>query len=124
MAKRVAWYYHRRSCETCRKSQAYLDSVQAQVAERVTTDEQQFDRDAALALARGLPRVVSIRGRSVTEFEMRKSPPDDETLARALLGPFGNLRAPALRMGTTFVVGFNDDAYARLFGKAPRRAMR
>lgn len=114
MAKRVSWYYHRRSCETCRKSQAFLAALKAQVGERVTTDEQRFDRDAALALARGAPRVLSIRGQSVTEFDLRTNPPDDDTLARALLGPFGNLRAPALRIGATLVVGFNEEAYTRL----------
>ena len=47
---------------------------------------------------------------------MKKAPPDEETLLKHLLGPTGNLRAPALRKGKTLVVGYNDAVYADLFG--------
>ena len=34
------------------------------------------------------------------------------------MGPTGNLRAPTARIGTTLVVGFNDEAYRELLGFA------
>ena len=37
------------------------------------------------------------------------------TAVRALLGPTGNLRAPAVRTGTTLLVGFNEDVYIKVF---------
>lgn len=40
---------------------------------------------------------------------MTKPPPREELLA-ALLGPTGNLRAPAMVSGDTLIVGFNDGA--------------
>jgi hypothetical protein len=42
---------------------------------------------------------------------MKKNPPDDNTLAMHILGPTGNLRAPALRKGKTLLVGFSTEAY-------------
>ena len=47
---------------------------------------------------------------------MRKDPPDDNTLAAAILGPTGNLKAPTLRIGDTLLVGFNAEAYKKVFG--------
>lgn len=45
---------------------------------------------------------------------MTKPPPREELFA-ALLGPTGNLRAPAMVSGDTLIVGFNDEA-ARVAG--------
>ena len=47
---------------------------------------------------------------------MKKDPPDDDTLAKALLGPTGNLRAPTLRSGKKLVVGFNQELYDEQLG--------
>ena len=42
---------------------------------------------------------------------MKKDPPADDVLLSHLLGPTGNLRAPAIRKDQTLLVGFNQDAY-------------
>jgi hypothetical protein len=34
----------------------------------------------------------------------------------SVLGPTGNLRAPALRTGKTLLVGFNEEAYRQILG--------
>jgi hypothetical protein len=68
-------------------------------------------REQALALARSAKRVVVGKGKKVVVFDMVKEPPDDDTLAACLLGPTGNLRAPTVRVGTTLLVGFNEEAY-------------
>jgi hypothetical protein len=73
-------------------------------------------RDQALALARTSAKVIVARGKKVITFDMKTSPPDDDTLAAHLLGPTGNLRAPTLRKGKTLLVGFNDEAYEQVLG--------
>lgn len=35
---------------------------------------------------------------------------------KAVLGPTGNLRAPAVRVGKTWLIGFGDEAYESTFG--------
>jgi hypothetical protein len=62
-------------------------------------------------------RVIVARGKKVVTFDMKKEPPDDDTLAAHLLGPTGNLRAPTLRRGRTLLVGFGDEAYRQVLGK-------
>ncbi len=58
------------------------------------------------ALFKGARRVVIAKGKSASELA-----PTAEALA-ATLGPSGNLRAPALRVGDTWLVGFNESAWA------------
>jgi hypothetical protein len=77
-------------------------------------------RDEALALARAAARVVVGRGKKVVTFDMKKEPPDDETLAAHLLGPTGNLKAPTLRVGDTLLVGFAEEAYRQVLGGGGR----
>jgi hypothetical protein len=81
------------------------------VAERTDASKERKGRDEALALAKSAGRVVVGRGKKVITFDMKKSPPDDDTLAAHLLGPTGNLKAPTLRRGDTLLVGFSEAAY-------------
>lgn len=39
-------------------------------------------------------------------------------IAAAALGPTGNLRAPAVRVGDTWLIGFHEDTYAERLGGA------
>ncbi|MCA9213341.1 MAG: hypothetical protein KDB27_09770 [Planctomycetales bacterium] len=75
-----------------------------------------MNADAALELARTANKIYAAKGKKVVVFDMKKDPPDDETLRKAIVGPSGNLRAPTLRKGKTLVVGFNEDTYNELFG--------
>ena len=43
---------------------------------------------------------------------MKKDAPTDDELAGALLGPTGNLRAPAIRRGKKLFIGFHDGELA------------
>lgn len=73
-------------------------------------------RDEALALAKSAATVVVTRGKKVVTFDMTNDPPDDDTLAAALLGPTGNLKAPTLRRGSTLLVGFGEESYRQVLG--------
>ena len=42
----------------------------------------------------------------------------DDAIAKVILGRSGTLRAPAFRVGDTFVVGFHADGYSGIFGAA------
>ena len=39
-----------------------------------------------------------------------------EEILKDVIGPSGNLRAPAWRVGTEFIVGFNPELYEEMFG--------
>jgi arsenate reductase-like glutaredoxin family protein len=84
------------------------------VSETVDASKDRKDRDEALRLAKSVRRVVAGRGKKVTVFDMKKSPPSDDELAAVLLGPTGNLKAPTLRLGDTLLVGFSEEAYRQV----------
>jgi arsenate reductase-like glutaredoxin family protein len=60
---------------------------------------------------KNIDKVIAVRGKSVVTFDMKKDPPDDETLMAHIIGRTGNLRAPTLRVGKTLLVGFNEETY-------------
>jgi arsenate reductase-like glutaredoxin family protein len=61
-------------------------------------------------MAKQVDKLYSIRGQKVTELDLRKEP-STGTLKKLLLGPTGNLRAPAIRTGKTLVVGFHRETW-------------
>jgi arsenate reductase-like glutaredoxin family protein len=71
--------------------------------------------DDALKLAAEAAEIYVAKGKNVVHLNVRKDKPDAETLEKLLVGPTGNLRAPALRLGKTLVVGFNQEMYEQLF---------
>jgi hypothetical protein len=77
----------------------------------VDAKRERIGEKAAVALARSMDRVVVAKGQKVTTFELRKDAVRDADLAALIMGPTGNLRAPALKVGTTFLVGFHEGAY-------------
>jgi arsenate reductase-like glutaredoxin family protein len=85
------------------------------VKETVNADKARLPPTAVLELLQKLTRVVATRGKQVVVFDLKKDRPDDETLLEHLLGRTGNLRAPALIVGKTLLVGFNPEAYGSAF---------
>ena len=99
---------------SCQKAQEFLEAGKWGVEETTDAKKVKKDRAAALALARSAAKVVVGKGKKVVTFDMKKAPPDDDTLAAHLLGPTGNLKAPTVRLGDTLLVGFSEDAYRQL----------
>jgi arsenate reductase-like glutaredoxin family protein len=85
-----------------------------QPAQVIDARKEKLGRDAALQLARSVERVLVARGKSIVVFDMKKDPPDDDTLTALLLGPTGNLKAPTIRRGQTLLVGFSEEAYRQV----------
>ena len=85
-----------------------LARMKIETVETVDARKVKFDRAAAIALARKMSVVFATRGPAVVRFDMRKSPPDDDSLAKAIVGPTGNLKAPALRIGEHLFVGLTE----------------
>ena len=60
-------------------------------------------------------KIVVAKGKKVVTFDMKKSPPSHEELAAAVIGRSGNLRAPAIRTGKSWLIGFHEEAYGERF---------
>ncbi len=81
--------------------------------DHIIANKIKFQRDEALALAKETGSIWAARGKSLKRFETGVD--DDEAIGKAILGPSGTLRAPAIRVNGVFMVGFNADAYGELF---------
>lgn len=75
-----------------------------------------MEGSAALALLEGVTDLYVARGRKVLHVDITAERPPDHELVGLLLGRSGKLRAPAMRTGTTFVVGYNPEILEKTLG--------
>lgn len=68
-----------------------------------------LDGPAALALLKGITDLYVAKGKKTVHFDLKKNRPSDGEILDHILGRSGTLRAPAIRKGKTFVVGFHPD---------------
>jgi arsenate reductase-like glutaredoxin family protein len=111
MSDKVDWYLHRKNCASCAKSETWLAEQDIEAVEIVDARKHRFDESQALQLLEGSNKVYVARGKSWAAYD----PSDDDQameIRKKMMGPHGTLRAPALRFGKVFVVGYNAEMYA------------
>jgi hypothetical protein len=86
--------------------------MKVEMGKIVDAKKVRYGRADALKLAKSAAKLLVVRGKSVTVFDMKK-PPKDAELTKAILGPTGNLRAPTMSIGTTMIVGFRAEVLAK-----------
>ena len=59
-------------------------------------------------------KIVVAKGKKVAVFSVMASA--DYEIIEAMLGPTGNLRAPAMRVGNMILVGFHEDVFSEVLG--------
>jgi arsenate reductase-like glutaredoxin family protein len=111
---RVDWRYHRNGWTSCAKAQGFLAKKKIAIVETVDTKKSPIVGDAALAVARDVDEIYVAKGKKVVQVDIRASRPGRAELLALLLGPTGGLRAPTLRVGRTLLVGFSEEAYAKI----------
>ena len=99
---------------TCVKAQEFLEQKNVDAKVEIDARKQTMDRDAALDLASKVDEIYAAKGSKIVHFNMKKDKPTKADLLSVLLGPTGNLRAPAIIRGRKLVVGFNEEAYGQL----------
>ena len=87
----------------------FLDANGIEPKEVVPASRKLGRQDAA-ALVKAARRVVVAKGKKLDEWKPAGQVP--KAAVDSLLGPTGNLRAPTLRVGTTLIVGFNEEILA------------
>lgn len=102
---------------TCKKAQGFLGAAEIDVAERIDATRRRIGREQALLLLQGMKTLIVAKGKKLVTLDLVKDRPDDATLITHLLGPTGNLRAPTAKIGTTVIVGYNEEAYRRVLGE-------
>ncbi len=72
--------------------------------------------DKAKALIKNASRVIVMKGKKVTTFDLKKDKAKAADMLAVMLGTTGNLRAPTVVRGKTVLVGFNKEIYDEIFG--------
>lgn len=72
----------------------------------------QYTADDLAALFDGAEEVVVAKGKKVLTFDPAR---DTDALFAEALGRSGTLRAPTLRVGKRFLVGYSDEAWTAFF---------
>jgi arsenate reductase-like glutaredoxin family protein len=86
-----------------------------EIIETVSANKK-LQRDEALAMARQARHLIAAKGKKVTRVDFASEQPSDDDLAKLMLGPTGNMRAPTTRVGDTILVGYNEDVFTAELG--------
>jgi hypothetical protein len=96
------------------RARRYFGEKRLDVASVVDARKEPQGRAEALALLKRASRLVAARsGGRVEEVDLARKPPEADLLA-LVLGPTGNLRAPAFLIGRTLYVGFPREGFPEL----------
>lgn len=71
-----------------------------------------YQGEAAWQLLAEAEKVYVAVGKKVVEFDPATA--DRDLLLKKVIGPSGNLRAPALRVGKVFYIGYHPDMYRNI----------
>ncbi len=71
----------------------------------------------ALTLLEGMTELRVAKGKKVVQVDLSTADrPPNEELVKLMVSRWGKLRAPTLKVGTTLVVGHNQEMLATVFG--------
>ena len=92
--------------------QEFLDTRNLQPQSRTDARKEQMDARAVWDLMGSAEQIVVAKGRRVETFV----PTEDtqESILKAVMGRSGSLRAPTVRSGQIFFVGFNSTLYGQM----------
>ncbi len=99
---------------SCKKAQGALEQANVTIEESVDARTNVIQADGAWELFQGAETLHVGRGKKTLLFTPDAAAKDD--ILKVSLGRTGNLRAPTLRVGKTFYVGYNEEMYRELLG--------
>ncbi|MEE3259824.1 MAG: ArsC family (seleno)protein [Candidatus Latescibacterota bacterium] len=101
---------------SCKHTQEFL--VQNDIADGTVQSAgvEPVEGEAALALLAGVKELFIAKGKKTLRFDMASERPAAAELLELLLGRSGKLRAPALRHGSRFIVGYNQELLPTALG--------
>ena len=110
--KKANWYYFRKGWTTCTRASKFLEANNIKIEETVSANQKLQASDAKNLLG-SASKLIAMKGKKVSEFNVQAKVNKDAV--NAMLGPTGNLRAPTIRVGGTYLVGYNDEKFSAEF---------
>jgi hypothetical protein len=90
-----------------------LEASKIEILDTVMASKKLQASDAK-ALLKDASRLIAMKGKKVQEFDVSAKVGSDAV--ESMLGPTGNMRAPTIKVGNTYLVGFNEEIFASEFG--------
>jgi|TARA_B100000809_G_scaffold64795_1_gene61436 hypothetical protein len=90
-----------------------LEASKIEILDTVMASKKLQASDAK-ALLKDASRLIAMKGKKVQEFDVSSKVGSDAV--ESMLGPTGNMRAPTIKVGNTYLVGFNEEIFASEFG--------
>lgn len=100
----------------CQKTQAFLAQKQLQPAEIELASRKKYTRADLPALFEDIDEIYAAKGKKTAHFDLRRGLPSQKEVETFLFGRTGNFRSPALRVGRTLLVGFDESTFSKIFG--------
>ena len=72
-------------------AQEFLATHDIKTDQQIDAKKERYGADEALSLLTGMTKLLVAKGKKVTEVDLKKGRPDDDTLVALMLGPTGNL---------------------------------
>ena len=114
MSKKINWGYFRNGWTSCKRAQEVLDARNISVENIVIANKEKIDSKAAWELLQSASLIRTGKGKKTNVWN--PSIDQKEEILRDVIGPSGNLRAPAWKLGNEYIVGFNPELYKEMFG--------
>ncbi len=89
-----------------------FEEKQISVGQEVSARKEVFNGEDAWKIIEGAKKVFVASGKNIIEFEPATA--DKEAMLKKITGRTGNLRAPTLKKGEIYYIGYNTTLYETL----------
>jgi len=96
---------------SCKKAQEVLGDKSVDVQTVVDGRKEKLNAEDSWKMVQSAKRITAARGKKVVIFDPKKD--DKDTILKSIIGPSGNLRAPAFRIKDEYIIGFNPELYEK-----------
>ena len=94
---------------SCKNTQEFLAQNEILDGTVQSAGKEPVEGEDALQLLEGISDLYIAKGKQILHFDIEAERPSASELLALLLGRSGKLRAPAIRQGSRFVVGYNQE---------------
>ena len=108
----IDWAYMRKGWVSCKKAWESLKQSKTTITKEINAKNDTLADEAAWKMVADADRIFIASGKKTLEFKPTAN--NKAEIMKKILGRTGNLRAPSMRCGKTFYIGYNDDLYQQL----------
>ena len=110
---KIDWAYMRKGWVSCKKAWGALEQKKIEIDEEVNASKDTIKGNGILDLVKDAEKVIVASGKKILDFDPAG---DTSEMLAKMSGRTGNLRAPTIRCGKVFYVGFNEELYQETIG--------